>query len=145
MKDIFVEQFLILINLVWVSSPVHNKTDLGQIHYRKISLSNNIYTHTSLTVSLIIMSSCSWVGFSKNNLASVILQSKKKKKKSSNFWNVCRIFSLCWSKQKCCKVAETLSEICLSGQPCKLGSPLFECIKLQWLSYTKNSLASIIL
>ena len=43
------------------------------------------------------------------------------------------------------KVAETLSEICLSGQPCKLGSPLFECIKLQWLSYTKNSLASIIL
>ena len=26
-------------------------------------------------------------------------------------------------------VAETLSEICLSGQPCKLGSRLFECIK----------------
>ena len=31
-------------------------------------------------------------------------------------------------KKKWCKVAKTLPEICLSGQTCKLGSPLFECI-----------------
>ena len=42
-------------------------------------------------------------------------------------------------------VAETLPKICLSDRLCKLGSSIFECIKQQWLSYTKNSLASIIL
>ena len=31
--------------------------------------------------------------------------------------------------KKYCKVAETLPKIRLSDQPCKLGSPLFECIK----------------
>ena len=76
MKDIFVEQFFVLTNPVWHSSPVHNMTDFGQIHYLKISLNNNMYTHTSLTVSSIIMPG--WVGASKNNLASVILQSTKK-------------------------------------------------------------------
>ena len=82
MKDIFVEQFFVLINPVWDLSPVHTMTDLedfGQIHYLKISLRNNMYTHTSLTVSSIIMPS--WIGSSKNNLASVILQSTKKIKK----------------------------------------------------------------
>ena len=92
MKDIFVKQFFVLINPVWNSSPVHTMTDFGQIHYLKISLNNNMYTHTSLTVSSIIM--FSWVGASKNILASVILQSTKKIK-SSNFLNASRIFSLC--------------------------------------------------
>ena len=35
-------------------------TDFGQIHYLKISLNSNMYTHTSLTVSSIIISG--WVG-----------------------------------------------------------------------------------
>ena len=43
--------------------------DFGQIDYLKIYL-NKMCTHTSLTVSSIIMPS--WVGVSKNNLASVI-------------------------------------------------------------------------
>ena len=55
MKDIFLEQFFVLINPVWDSSPVRNMTDFGQIHYQKISLNNNMYTQTSLTVSSIIM------------------------------------------------------------------------------------------
>ena len=81
MKDIFVEQFFVLINPVWYLSPVHTMTDsdladFGQILYLKISLNNNMYTHTSLTVSSIIMPY--WVGASKNNLASVILQTWKK-------------------------------------------------------------------
>ena len=79
MKDIFVEQFFVLTNPVWHSSPVHNMTDFGQIHYLKISLNNNMYTHTSLTVSSIIMPG--WVGALKHNLASAILQSTKKFKK----------------------------------------------------------------
>ena len=49
-----------------------------------------------------------------------------------------------WNKNAA-KLAETLPEICFSGQSCKLGSPLFECTKQQWLSYSKTSLASIIL
>ena len=76
MKDIYVEQFFVLINPVWDSSPVHNMTAFGQIHYLKISLNNNIYTHTILTVSSIIMPG--WVGASKNSLATVIPQSTKK-------------------------------------------------------------------
>ena len=76
MKDIFVEQFFILTNPVWDLSLVHTMTDFVLIHYLKIPLKNNMYTHTSLTVSSIIMPS--WVGASKNNLASVILQSTKK-------------------------------------------------------------------
>ena len=79
MKDIFVEQFFVLTNPVWDSSPVHNMTDFGQIHYLKISLNNNMYTHTSLTVSSSIMPG--WVGALKHNLASAILQSTKKFKK----------------------------------------------------------------
>ena len=79
MKDIFAEQFFVLINPVWDSLPVHNTTDFRQIHYLKISLNNNMYTHTSLTVSSIIIPG--WVGASKNNLASVILQSPKNFKK----------------------------------------------------------------
>ena len=84
MKDIFVEQFFVLINPVWDLSPVHTMTDsdladFGQILYLKISLNNNMYTHTSLTISSIIMPCC--VGASKNNLASVILQSTKKIRK----------------------------------------------------------------
>ena len=79
MKDIFVEQFFVLINPVWDSSPVHTMTDFGQIHYLKISLNNNMYTHTSLTVSSTIMPH--WVGALKHNLASAILQSTKKFKK----------------------------------------------------------------
>ena len=63
MKVIFVEQFFVLINPVWDLSPVNN----------------NIYIHTSLTVSSIIMPG--WVEASKNNLASVTLQSTKKFKK----------------------------------------------------------------
>ena len=56
MKDIFVEQFFVLINPVWDLSPLHAMTDsdladFGQIFYLKISLNNNMYTHTSLTVS----------------------------------------------------------------------------------------------
>ena len=54
-------------------------TDFGQIHYLKIYLNNNMYTHTSMAVSSIIMPG--WLGASKNNLASVILQSTKKIKK----------------------------------------------------------------
>ena len=76
MKDIFVQQSFVLINPVWDSSLVHNMTDFGQIHYLKNSLNNNMYKHTSLTVSSNIMPDC--VGASKNNLASVILQSTKK-------------------------------------------------------------------
>ena len=51
-------------------------TDFGQIHYLKIFLNNNMYTHTSLTVLQIIMSG--WLGASKNCLAAVALQSTKK-------------------------------------------------------------------
>ena len=40
-------------------------TDFGQIHYLKIYLNNNMYKHTSLTVSSNIMPD--WVGASKNN------------------------------------------------------------------------------
>ena len=58
----------------------------------KISLNYNMYTHTSLTVSSTIMPGC--VDASKNNLASVILQSTKTIK-IYNFWNVWSIFSLC--------------------------------------------------
>ena len=79
MKDIFVEQLLFLINPVQDSSPVNSMTDFGQIHYLRTSLNNNMYTHTSLTVSSIIMPG--WIGASKNNLALAILQSKKKIKK----------------------------------------------------------------
>ena len=79
MKYIFVEQLFVLINPVWDSAHVHTMTDFGQIHYLKFSLNKNIYTHANLTVSSIIMSG--WVGASKNNLASVILQSTKKIKK----------------------------------------------------------------
>ena len=75
MKDIFVEQFFILTNPVLDLSLVHTMTDFVLIHYLKIPLKNNMYTHTSLAVSSIIMPS--W-GASKNNLASVILQSTKK-------------------------------------------------------------------
>ena len=46
MKEIFVEQFFVLINLVWDSSPVHTKTEFGQIHYLKIFLNNNMYADT---------------------------------------------------------------------------------------------------
>ena len=63
------EQFFVLINPVWDSSPVHTMTDFDQIHYLKTSLNNNMYTHTNRVVA------------SKNNLASVILQSTKKFKK----------------------------------------------------------------
>ena len=80
LKDIFVEQFFVLINPVSYLSPVHTMTglaDFGQIYYLKISLNDNMYTHTSLTVSSIIMAG--WVGASKNNLASLILQSTQKK------------------------------------------------------------------
>ena len=76
MKDIFLEQFFLLINPVWDSSLVYTMTDFGQIHYLKISLNNNMYAHPGLAVSSIIMPG--WVGASKNNLASVILQSTKK-------------------------------------------------------------------
>ena len=55
MKDIFVQQSFVLINPVWDSSLVYNMTDFGQIHYLKISLNNNMYKHTSLTVSSNIM------------------------------------------------------------------------------------------
>ena len=79
MKDIFLEQFFLLINPVWDSSLVYTMTDFGQIHYLKISLNNNMYPHTSLTVPSIIMPSCA--GASKNKLASVILESAKKIKK----------------------------------------------------------------
>ena len=48
MNDIFVEQFFVLINLVWDNlSPAHNMTDFGQIYYLKISPNNNIYTRYS--------------------------------------------------------------------------------------------------
>ena len=63
MKDIFVLQFFVLIKDL---SPVHTMTDLadfGQTDYLKISFNNNMYTHTSLTVSSIIMSG--WVADSK--------------------------------------------------------------------------------
>ena len=56
MKDIFVEQFFVLINPVWDSSPVHNMTEFGQIHYQKISLNNNMYVDT--LVWLYHQSSC---------------------------------------------------------------------------------------
>ena len=71
MKNVFAEQFFVLINSVWDSSPVNNMTDFEQIHFLKVSLNNNMYTRTSLTLSSIIMPG--WVGASKNNLASVIL------------------------------------------------------------------------
>ena len=74
---LFVEEFLFLIDPVWDSSPALTMTDFGQTHYLKISLNNNMYTHTSLlSVSSIIMPG--WAGASKNNLASEILQSTKK-------------------------------------------------------------------
>ena len=71
MKDIFVEQFFVLINPVWDLSPAHTMVDtdladFDQIHYLKISL-NNMYTHNSLTISSIIMPR--WVGASKNNFS----------------------------------------------------------------------------
>ena len=56
MKDIFVEQFFVLINPVWDSSPVHTMTEFGQSHYLKISLNNNMYTDT--LVWLYHQSSC---------------------------------------------------------------------------------------
>ena len=73
MKDIFVEQFFVLINPVWDLSPVRTMTDgdlahFGQILSLKIYLNNNS-THTlvsSMTVSSIMPW---WVGASKNNLA----------------------------------------------------------------------------
>ena len=47
MKDIFVEQFFVLINPVWDLSPVvHTMTDLtdfGQIYYLEISLNSSMY------------------------------------------------------------------------------------------------------
>ena len=46
MKDIPVEQFFVLINLVWDSSPAHTITGFGQIRYLKIFLSNNMYADT---------------------------------------------------------------------------------------------------
>ena len=72
MKDIFVDKFFVLINPVWDLSPVHTMddsglADFGQIHYVKVSLSNNMYTNTSLTVTSIIMPR--WVGTSKNNFS----------------------------------------------------------------------------
>ena len=72
MKDIFAEQFLALINPVWDLSPVHTMADsdladFDQIQYLKISLSNNMYSNTSLTVLSIIM--LRWVEASKNNLS----------------------------------------------------------------------------
>ena len=84
MKDIFVEQFFVLINPVWDLSPVHTMTDsdLAEFdsicqHYLKISL--NMYTHTSLTVSSIIMPR--WVGASKNNFNISNTPINKKNKK----------------------------------------------------------------
>ena len=49
------EQFFVLIYPVWNLSPVHAMTDsdfadFGQIFYLKISLNNNMYTHTSLII-----------------------------------------------------------------------------------------------
>ena len=41
MKDIFVEQFFVLINPVWDSSLVYTMTEFGQIHYLKISPNKN--------------------------------------------------------------------------------------------------------
>ena len=80
MKNILVEQFFCLINPVWDLLPVYTMADLvdfGRIHYLEISINHDVYTHTSLTVSSIIMSG--WVGASKNNLASLVLQSTQKK------------------------------------------------------------------
>ena len=62
MKDTFVEQFFALIKDL---SHVHTMTDLadfGQIDYQKIYLNNNMYKHTSLTVSSIMSG---WVAASK--------------------------------------------------------------------------------
>ena len=49
MKDIFVEQFFVLINPVWDLSPVDTITDsdladFGQILHLEISLNNNMHT-----------------------------------------------------------------------------------------------------
>ena len=73
MKNNFVQQFFLLINPVWNLSPIHTMADSDladfcQIHYitKFFFLNNNMYTHTSLTVSSIIMPL--WVGASKNNL-----------------------------------------------------------------------------
>ena len=68
MKDILVEQFFVSINPVWDLSPVHTMVDsdladFDQIQYLKISLNNNMYTNTSLTVSSSITPR--WVGVSK--------------------------------------------------------------------------------
>ena len=41
-------------------------TDFVQIHYLKISVNNNMYTHTSLPISSIIMPG--WIGATKINL-----------------------------------------------------------------------------
>ena len=60
MKDIIVEQSFVLINPAYDLSPVHTMTDLAdfdQINYLKISLNNNMYTQTSLTVSSITVPS----------------------------------------------------------------------------------------
>ena len=48
-KDIFVEQFFVLINPVWDLSPVDTITDsdladFGQILHLEISLNNNMHT-----------------------------------------------------------------------------------------------------
>ena len=122
LKDIVVEQFFVLINPVSDLSPVHTMTglaDFGQIYYLKISLNDNMYTHISLTVSSIIMPG--WVGASKNNLASVILQSTKKNKKLY-FLECSENLLTLFIKIKMLQDSETLPEIGLSGQPCKLGS-----------------------
>ena len=68
MKDILVEQFFVSINPVWDLSPVQTMVDsdladFDQIQYLKISLNNNMYTNTSLTVSSSITPR--WVGVSK--------------------------------------------------------------------------------
>ena len=46
MKDIFVEQFFVLINPVLDSTPAHTITEFGQSDYPKISLNNNMYADT---------------------------------------------------------------------------------------------------
>ena len=81
MKDIFVEQLFVLINPVWDSLPVHTMTEFLPNSLLKISLNVNMYVDTGLAVSSIMSG---WVGTSKNNLASIILESTKKKKKSSS-------------------------------------------------------------
>ena len=43
MKYIFVEQFFVLINPVWDSSPVYTMTEFDQIHYLKFPGNNIMY------------------------------------------------------------------------------------------------------